>query len=45
MKLTDAQQVIQEVSGKQYSWLKAWGLSIIREAIRLDGIAAPILGR
>lgn len=34
MRLVDAQSVIRQVSGKQYSWLVAWGLSIIREAIR-----------
>ena len=34
MKLKDAQSVLKEVSGKSYSWLQQWGLSIIREAIR-----------
>ena len=34
MTLIEAQAVLQEVSGKQYSWLKSWGLSTIREAIR-----------
>ena len=34
MTLTEAQSVIRQVSGKQYPWLKAWGLSTIREAIR-----------
>jgi len=34
MKLAEAQSIIREVRGKSYSWLKAWGPSIIREAIR-----------
>ena len=34
MKLAEAQEVIREVDGKQYDWLKAWGLGWIREAIR-----------
>jgi len=34
MKLVEAQQIIREVQGKSYSWLKAWGLSWIREAVR-----------
>ncbi len=34
MRLTQAIAVLDEVEGKNYSWLKAWGLSTIREAIR-----------
>jgi len=34
MRLVDAQTIIRQVSGKSYSWLEAWGLSTIREAIR-----------
>jgi hypothetical protein len=34
MKLVDAQSVVREVSGKSFSWLKAWGLGTIKEAIR-----------
>ena len=34
MKLTDAQSTLKEVSGKSYTWLQQWGLSIVREAIR-----------
>jgi hypothetical protein len=34
MKLAEAQQVLREVDGKTYDWLKAWGVSTIREAIR-----------
>jgi len=34
MKLVDAQSVVREVSGKSFSWLKSWGLGIIKEAIR-----------
>lgn len=34
MKLEDAQSVLREVHGRQYSWLVDWGLSTIREAIR-----------
>jgi len=33
MRLTEAQSIIREVSGKPYSWLEQWGLSIIKEAI------------
>ena len=33
MKLADAQSIIREVEGKQYTWLKAWGISTIKEAI------------
>ncbi len=34
MRLTEAQATVREVSGKQYDWLKAWGLGTIKEAIR-----------
>lgn len=34
MKLVDAQSTIREVHTKGYSWLKAYGLSTVREAIR-----------
>jgi len=34
MKLVDAQSTIREVQGKSFSWLKAWGLGTIKEAIR-----------
>lgn len=34
MRLEEAQNTIRQVHGKGYSWLKAWGLSTIREAIR-----------
>ena len=34
MKLTDAQSIIREVSGKSHDWLEAWGLGVIREAMR-----------
>ena len=34
MTLVEARSVIGEVSGKSYTWLQAWGLSTIREAIR-----------
>ena len=34
MKLIEALEILHEVNGKGYSWLKAWGLSTIRAAIR-----------
>jgi len=34
MRLEDAQSILREVDGKPYSWLKSWGLGIIKEAIR-----------
>lgn len=34
MRLEDAQDLIREVSGRQYSWLKSWGLSTAKEAVR-----------
>ena len=35
MKLKEAQSIIREVQGKSYTWLEAWGLSTIKEAIRV----------
>ena len=34
MRLKDAQQIIREVDGKSLWWLKEWGLSTVRKAIR-----------
>jgi hypothetical protein len=34
MKLTDAQSTIREVHTKNYAWLKAYGISTVREAVR-----------
>lgn len=34
MRLAEAQEIIREVDGKSYGWLKAWGLGWINEAIR-----------
>jgi len=34
MRLADAQEIIREVHGKSYSWLREWGLGTIKEAIR-----------
>ena len=34
MKLSEAQSIIREVHGKSYTWLKAWGLGWVGEAIR-----------
>jgi len=34
MKLEEANQIIHEVHGRNYSWLKEWGLGTIKEAIR-----------
>ena len=34
MKLSEAQEIVRQAQGHSYSWLKAWGLSYIREAIR-----------
>jgi len=34
MTLAKARQVIMEVGGKPYSWLEAWGISAIKEAIQ-----------
>jgi hypothetical protein len=34
MRLEDAQSIIREVHTKNYSWLKFYGLSTVREAIR-----------
>lgn len=33
MKLSNANSIINEVSGHSYSWLAGWGLSTIKEAI------------
>lgn len=35
MKLEEAQSIIRQVNGKSYTWLRAWGLSTIRSAIRV----------
>jgi len=37
MTLYLARQVLHEVDGKSYTWLQAWGLSTIREALRVVG--------
>lgn len=34
MKLIDARWVINQVDGKGYRYMKSWGMSTIREAIR-----------
>ncbi len=34
MKLREAQEILREVSGRSASWMAAWGLSLIRAAIR-----------
>ena len=34
MKLKEAQSIIRELDQKSYWYLKAWGLGIIKEAIR-----------
>lgn len=34
MKLAEAREIIHQVHGKPFSWLRAWGLGWIREAIR-----------
>jgi len=34
MRLKEAQAIIREVEGRSYWYLKEWGLSIIKEAIR-----------
>ena len=34
MTLKEAQGIIREVEGRSYWYLKEWGLSIIKEAIR-----------
>jgi hypothetical protein len=33
MRLTDAQSIVREVHTKNYSWLKAYGISTVREAV------------
>ena len=34
MKLIDARLVINQVEGKSYRYIKSWGISTVREAIR-----------
>jgi len=34
MRLDEAQTIIRQTSGKSYSWMRQYGLSWIREAIR-----------
>ena len=34
MKLIEAQEIVRQVSGKGYPWLRAWGLGYIGEAVR-----------
>jgi len=34
MTLNEAQKIIREVNDKSYWYLKEWGLSIVKEAIR-----------
>ena len=34
MKLNEARDIINQVDSKSYWWMKAWGISTIREAIR-----------
>ena len=34
MRLVDANQILHEVDDRDYNWMKQWGLSLIREAIR-----------
>ena len=34
MRLEEAERVLEEVEGKSYRYLKEWGLSTVREAIR-----------
>ena len=34
MKLVDARWVINQVEGKDYNYMRLWGISTIREAIR-----------
>ena len=34
MKLADARWVINQIEGKSYNYMKSWGMSTIREAIR-----------
>ena len=34
MKLQEARETLRQVDGKGYNWLKVWGMSTIREALR-----------
>ena len=34
MWLAEAQEIIREVHGKGYTWLFAWGLGWVRDAVR-----------
>ena len=34
MKLVEAREILQEVDGRSHNYLKQWGLSLIREAVR-----------
>ena len=34
MKLIEAQEIVRQVSGKGYTWLRSWGLGYIGEAVR-----------
>ena len=34
MKLVEVREILKEVDGKSYTYLRAWGLSLIKESIR-----------
>lgn len=34
MKLAEAQEILEEVQGRSYSWLRSWGLSFVSTAVR-----------
>ncbi len=34
MRLQEAQEIIRELDGRSYTYLKQWGLSLAREAVR-----------
>ena len=34
MRLQEAQEIVHELDGKPYRYLKQWGLSLAREAVR-----------
>ncbi len=34
MRLQDAQEIVHELEGKSYHYLKQWGLPLAREAVR-----------
>ena len=34
MRLQEAREILHEVDDRDYRWMKQWGLSTIREAIR-----------